>query len=56
MENNPDVPHFFYLLIVLVLVASAWLRLRGAPGKEIKNALLWVIIITILVLVWSLLH
>lgn len=45
-----------YYILLLVLVCSAWLRLRGDTSKELKNLLVWVIILTILVLGWSLLH
>lgn len=45
-----------YYILLLILVASAWLRMRGDSSKELKNALVWVIIVTILVLGWSLFH
>lgn len=45
-----------YYVLLLILVTSAWLRQRGDSSKEIRNALTWVIIASVLVLGWSLLH
>ena len=45
-----------YKLFLLVVIIAAYLRLRGHPKKELKFALVWVIILAVLMLGYSLLH
>ncbi len=45
-----------YKLILLAGIVSAYLALRGNPKKEFKFALVWVVIITVLMLGYSMLN
>ena len=42
--------------MLLMLIIPAYLHLRGNPRKEIKNALIWAIILAILGLGWTVFH
>ncbi len=45
-----------YKIALLALIIPAYLLLRQNPRREVKNALVWAIILAILVVGWSLFH
>jgi hypothetical protein len=50
------VSSIVYKLLLLALIVAAYLRLRGQPKKELKFALVWLLILLVLLLGYSLLH
>lgn len=51
-----ELSGIIYALMLLVLIGSGWWRMRGDTRKELKNALTWVMLVTILMLGWALFH
>ncbi len=51
---DSNTPYLIYKLILLVAIISAYLALRGNPKKELRFALVWLMILAVLMLGYSL--